>query len=512
MIVMNATGYTRLGQALVLAGTCFAAGMGGCSSDEALPANLAVDGSTADSALSDPNAPPSSIDGGSLGDATTSFDANGEPVTGAAFQPSTANLPNPGRGFYSWSGEDFVNAYDAGSVQRAYAAGYRLVMARMPLDNFRNSDFSATWLANLGTSFGKVRAAGMKVSMIFSYDFTAGGRDASAAQIKRHLEQLKPVLDANADVVAYMRAGFVGAWGEWHSSKSGNSCGYNAPANVSCASADASRIIIRDALNANIPATTQIGMRYPVDLRKWYPTAGAQNRFGLHNDCFLAGPSDTGTYEDQTLRPYVQALTANAAFGGETCEDGGDFPLRSSCTDILREGPLYHLAWLSADYAPTFLNAWRAGGCFEQVAASMGYRLQLDAVRHAQSASVGTGVNVDIDVRNVGWSKVFGGARKLVVSLKNRTTGAVLSGSAGDLQTLPAQATGSTKLSVPVAIPSGAATGDYDVLVSSPDAFTSLAKDIRYSIRFANADNATLGQMWDAATATLKTGTSVKVR
>jgi hypothetical protein len=431
------------------------------------------------------------------------------PVT-ASFSGTTANFPNPERGFYSWAGNDFVTQYDAGSVQAAYTAGHRLVFAKVELDKYRNADFPDTWLTSLNNSFTKVRAAGMKVTLLFSYDFSAGGQDASAAQIKRHTEQLKPVLAANADLIPYMRAGFVGAWGEWHSSQSGNSCGYNALPSTTCTEADANRVIIRDALLANMPATTQIGFRYPPDLQKWYPSATQQSRAGIHNDCFLAGPSDSGTFDDPTSRPYAKALTDQTAYGGETCENAGT-PVRNTCADILNEGAQYHLAWLNINYAPSVLNKWKADGCFDQVSRSMGYRLQLDALSHAQQATAGDTVAVAVDLRNVGWARIFS-ARKLVVTLKHATTGATITASAGNLQTLPPQATATTRQVINVTLPAGSAKGDYDLYLSAPDIFSATATDARFAVRFANADDSAKSQGWDAISASFKTGTRIAVK
>jgi Domain of unknown function (DUF4832)/Domain of unknown function (DUF4874) len=403
-----------------------------------------------------------------------------------------------------------VTQYDAGSVQATYNAGHRLLFAKVELDAFRNADFPDTWLTSLNSSFTKVRAAGMKVTLLFSYDFSAGGQDASAAQIKRHTEQLKPVLAANADLIPYMRAGFVGAWGEWHSSQAGNSCGYNALPSTTCAEADANRVIIRDALLANMPATTQIGFRYPPDLQKWYPSATQQSRAGIHNDCFLAGPSDSGTFDDPTSRPYAKALTDQTAYGGETCENAGT-PVRNTCADILSEGAQYHLAWLNINYAPSVLNKWKADGCFEQVSRSMGYRLQLGAVSHAQQATAGDTVAVAVDIRNVGWARIFS-ARKLVVTLKHATTGATIIASAGNLQTLPPQATATTRQVINVTLPVGAAKGDYDLYLSAPDIFSATAADGRFAVRFANADDSAKAQAWDSASASFKAGTKLTVK
>jgi hypothetical protein len=431
------------------------------------------------------------------------------PTITQTFSATTADFPNPERGFYGWSGADFVTRYEASSVKVTSDAGMRLLLALVQLDNFRGSDLSADWLRALDASFAKVRAAGMKVTLAVSYDFTAGGKDATAAQIKRHLEQLKPVLAANADVIPYMRAGFIGAWGEWHSSQSGNSCGYNSPANITCEVADANRVIVRDALFANVPSTTQIGFRYPPDLQKWYPSPQQQSRAGMHNDCFLAGPTDTGTYSEPGTRAYAQALSENAAFGGETCNAGK--PPRDTCADILSEGAQYHVAWLNINYAPSFITAWKAGGCFNEVSRSIGYRLQLDGIAHAASVARGNSLPVTVDLRNVGWARIFSD-RPLVVTLKHVTSGHTITAAASNLRELSSQATASTRVTVNVAIPNSAPTGDYEIALSAPDVFAALANDARFAVRFANADNPSLRQVWDGNGGVFKTGSVVSVR
>ena len=315
------------------------------------------------------------------------------------------------------------------------------------------------------------------------------------------------MLAANADVIPHMRAGFIGAWGEWHSSKSGNSCGYNS-GTTSCSTADINRAIVRDALFANVPSTTQIGFRYPVDLMKWYPSATQQKRAGANNDCFLSGASDTGTYQNSAQRTYVQALTANTAYGGETCQ--GETPWRTTCSSILTEGRQYHLAWLNVSYAPAMINAWKSGGCFSQVSGFMGYRLQLDGATHDTQVVRGGAMPITVNLRNVGWARMFSD-RALVVQLRHKSTGAVITGKAGNLATLAPQATATTAVPVSVTIPGDAPTGDYDVFLSAPDVFATTAGDPRFSVRFANADNSGAGQTWDAAAARFKLGTTLRV-
>ena len=211
-----------------------------------------------------------------------------------AFAPSGADFPNPDRGFYATGDADFLSWVSPDALREAHAAGRRLVMARVQLDAWRDTDLPPSLLVALGERLAQVRGAGMKVTLLFNYDFSAAGQDASAERIRGHLQQLKPLLAAYADVIPFMRAGFIGAWGEWHSSSAGNSC-TGRSGSEACAQAEANRLIVRDALLENVPETTQIGIRSSAGLMQRYPDPGQQTRLGLHHHCLLARPGHPGT-------------------------------------------------------------------------------------------------------------------------------------------------------------------------------------------------------------------------
>lgn len=426
------------------------------------------------------------------------------------FLPSDGDFPNPDRGFYTHPGaSDFVAGLDPSTLRSALAAGRRLLMARVQLDAWRDDDLPPWLLAALDQRLSQVREAGLKVTLLFNYDFSEAGQDASAERIRGHLRQLKPVLAAHAAVIPFMRAGFIGAWGEWHSSVAGNSC-QGPPSSPECQAAQARRLIVRDALLDNVPETTQIGIRYPTDLMQWYPDPLQQRRLGLHNDCFLAGPSDTGTYQRAGQREYAQVLSAHTAFGGETCVSG-QTPVRDACADILSEGRRYHLAWLNADYAASVIAGWKVQGCLAQVSAFMGYRLQLDALAHAGEVATGEPLVVDVDLRNVGWARLFT-PRRLVVTLRHRDTGATWSAAAGDLRELPPQASASSRIRVTLTVPAAAQPGDHEVWLGVPDAFAATQADPRFAVRFANADSAHAQQGWSATQGRFRAGSTVYVR
>jgi hypothetical protein len=72
--------------------------------------------------------------------------------------------------------------------------------------------------------FDKLRDLGMKAVLRFAYENDFMGRITSGpteAAIRMHTQQLKPFLEANKDMILVVQAGFIGAWGEWHSSVHG---------------------------------------------------------------------------------------------------------------------------------------------------------------------------------------------------------------------------------------------------------------------------------------------------
>ena len=58
----------------------------------------------------------------------------------------------------------------------------------------------------------------------FAYDSCSPGDESghgnyTAQRVLKHIAQLRPVIQRNADVIMAMYAGFFGCWGEWHDSK-----------------------------------------------------------------------------------------------------------------------------------------------------------------------------------------------------------------------------------------------------------------------------------------------------
>jgi hypothetical protein len=368
------------------------------------------------------------------------------------------------------------------------------------LDNYRSSALPQSFLDTLNARFAAGRAAGVKFIVGAAYNYDSSGADAPINLVLQHIAQLKPVFAQNADVIPYMQAGFIGAWGEWHDSQNG-------------LDSDVNRTAIKDALLANTPSSMIVHFTASGDFAKWMPSnpaGAAAARMGFYNACYLANDTDAHQFTGLTdpMRDYIKTMTQNSGFGGETCDNvSNPEQRRITCAQALSENAAYHLTWLNAGYAQVFLDSWKAGGCYSQIGNLMGYRLQLDGATHPSSATRGTTVAVNVNLHNVGWGRLFS-KRPLVVTLRNKSTGATITGSAGDLSTVAAGASG--QFAVNVSIPSGAATGSYDVQISAPDIWSTTAADARYAVRFANADSG--AQAWDATNARFTAGTTLSVQ
>ncbi|MDX2009328.1 MAG: DUF4832 domain-containing protein [Myxococcaceae bacterium] len=445
------------------------------------------------------------VDGGTRAD-------GGVPRLRVTFRPTDAGFPDAERGFYQFVSE--LPAVQDAELRSAFSSGSRLVFSLIRLDAVRASAIGATRLAQLETGLGRIRSAGLKVIVRVAYNYPQNetqyqnAQDATLQQVRAHLQELAPVFSRNADVIAYFQAGFIGAWGEWHTSSNGLTTAAN-------------KLAVRDAWLAALPPNRTVSFRYPADLRAWYPMApsvearlsGAAPRVGFHNDCFMASPSDVGTYQGataQTDRLLMQAFGQVGPIGGETCnpaDDPNPMP-RLGCAAIRSEGRAYGLTYLNADYWTTFHDSWRSGGCFDEVARSLGHRLQLDALEVDGRGAPGARVRVAVTVTNAGWARAHH-ERPLVLVVSQGTVSRALAVEGVDVRRVGAGE--QRTLEGSIVLPMDLEAGSWSLSLALPDPAPSLAADARYATRFANADDAAASQRWEAQTARFTTGATLQV-
>ncbi len=133
----------------------------------------------------------------------------------------------------------------------------------------------------------------------FAYTDNIEGEDASLAVVLRHIDQLSPLLKANEDIIPFIQAGFIGAWGEWHSSSN------------NLTTLENQRAVIFKLLAA-LPESIMVQVRTPAVKQRIFQSDSStidnivqqsvrSNRVEHHNDCFLSNSTDYGTYSLENI-------------------------------------------------------------------------------------------------------------------------------------------------------------------------------------------------------------------
>ncbi len=388
------------------------------------------------------------------------------------FPRSTWEITNPERGFVV--DVDLINGRDFAYVR---AQGYTLGYAGVRLDAYRTTALSPVLLEALTTGFARIRAAGIKVVLRFVYNDSYDGADAPKAQILAHLAQLRPVLHDNADVIAVMDAGFIGAWGEWHSSTNGLD-------NV------AARNDIIAAILAALPPTRSTTVRSPLykvgaftgQLGEAQAHSGAPaSRVGHHNSCFLASDNDLGTYPDpiETWKDFVAQEGRFTPIGGETCQYN---PPRSDCPTAKAELARLHWSFLNSLYHREVIAGWRDRGCFSEIARDLGYRLELTSVTMDSKVAPGGRLTLTIRLTNTGYAAMYN-ARPVYLTLDDASVATPVDPRRWE----PGRP---VTITVRLRIPASTTPGRHRLGLWLPDADPRLRVpelDEHYAVRMANA-------------------------
>ena len=145
---------------------------------------------------------------------------------------------NPERGFYRASrvsssdyeilSVDTLKRYRKETFSRkaSYPSYNSLVFRYFVLEDFIDQPISQDYLDSMQEDFDAAREAGVKLIPRFAYtvsprpgdcpesSFCPPYGDAPKEVILQHIDQVGPILTANADVIFTIQMGFIGIWGE----------------------------------------------------------------------------------------------------------------------------------------------------------------------------------------------------------------------------------------------------------------------------------------------------------
>lgn len=420
--------------------------------------------------------------------------------TTVTYESSSENFPNPERGFFvaiDPIGNNPVSPLQLSELQKIKSQNITLVRRIYLLAEFREQPLSQSFLKMISQDCETARQAGVKLIVRFSYNWLGGGADAARERIISHLEQLQPTLAENYDAIAYMDAGFVGYWGEWHSST--NKLVDSWTLDVT----DDARAIVLKILSV-LPTERMVTIRYPKQKKQIFNNintlsieeafnGSVRARTGHHNDAFRASLDDAGTYGSmnptiiEQEKTWLNLDTKYVVQGGEPAWPSNP-PEYDDCPGVLTDLARMHWSSLSTNQpdATAVYRGWTEQGCMEEIKRRLGYRFRLVNSNVPKIVKPNGTFSMSFEIINEGWASPYN-RRKVEVILRNRETKKeyhlVVN---ADPRLWMA---GTTRLiNFAETIPADTPYGEYDVLLNLPDPTPKLYKRPEYSIRLANQD------------------------
>lgn len=424
---------------------------------------------------------------------------NAQQANSFSYVESNEIIANPERGLQKYS---ITNSFyytmsnysniDVNSIRgwRESADKVTVIYRYFLLENFMSADINQTYLANIQMDFDRIREAGLKCLVRFSYTNRQGTtpQQPSKAQILRHINQLGPILAQNQDVIVAHQAGFIGTWGEWYYT---NSAEFGTDGAISPLQW-ANRKDVVDAMLAVTPAAIPIQVRYPQIKQIMYGSTPLNEetaysgtpsaRVGFFNDAFLNVWGDMGTYRisGQNTSPVGSAdfnFIANESkylpMSGET---NGLNPPRTNGGNALIELDLTNWSIINRDYHSSVINGWISSGHFPEMLRKLGYRFVLRSAGFTQDGPV---IRAGIVLDNVGYTRAFV-HRNVFLVFKHTGSGAE---HRVEIDTDVRRWESNVELSAQVGIEQ-LTPGSYDVFLHVPD--SRLSNRAEYAIRFAN--------------------------
>ena len=414
-------------------------------------------------------------------------------TTTITYQSIDDEFPSPERGFFRMTdcslGTNFV-PLSASTLASYRASNYSLLFRYFYMQDFRDSPLTDQALSQFDSDMATIRNSGMKCIVRFAYSSAQDEPDAPLSTILEHIDQLKPYLVKNVDVIFVMQAGFIGSWGEW----------YYTTNNLNTSGA---RYQVLSKLLATLPANRMIQVRTPAYKQEFTQnsnpltqaeafTGTDKARIGHHNDCFLASTTDYGTYTNPTAdKAYLSQDCLYVPIGGETCPPDGVDPADGlTAYNTMRQ---LRFTFLNSDYYTPVNSLWNTGGYMDRIKNELGYRFVLTSGDYTTDVSPGGIFTAKIILHNVGFAPLYN-ERPVELVLKNTATSEVYTVKLPIDPRLWKPIDTQDEIDATAGIPTDMTAGSYTLYLNMPDDAETLQNNPDYSVRFANLD------VWEAAT------------
>jgi hypothetical protein len=366
------------------------------------------------------------------------------------------------------------------------------------------------FLSEIQASFDAARVAGIKLIPRFLYDWGMTNRDPDESTIRRHLDELAPLIHRNIDVAAWYQTGLFGGTGEGNASDSGHIEMNHRIGEMDWHSLSKTGIAIMKHWLDVLPTERMLTVRYPRlkwDLFGWDSrvamakaltqdtsfTGRGPARIGIMNDGFMGSETHYAMFVLQNEMEFAAQDTGYTVSEGEI-SDATEWKLKSG--RVLQEMEKLHQTALNRDGDDWDLvsTAWRANGDYQTIARRMGYRLRLIDSELFEYSAPNRSARLKVTMVNEGFGRVLN-PRDLVVvyrSNNHELHRQKFDFGYGNRKILPGPGDSSTiefKLEIPPM-----QDAPTELLLHLPDPSPSISARPEYAIRLANKG------IWEAET------------
>lgn len=405
-----------------------------------------------------------------------------------SFQEDKSMIASPERGWYRAYGTN-----DLWDMDKLRAQGITVVLLKANLKEYKDRPIGEAKLKEIRSAFDLAREFGLQVIFRAAYDFDGvkNCEPKSLSIITGHIAQLKDIFYMNEDILYCVQAGFLGPWGEWHSSL------YGAVPSL------AARKAVLFALMEAVPPSRSILIRRPMFIRDIYAdqpggsalapaTAFNQSylaRTGYHDDALLSTASESGTYTDPgfTREDELNWVDNQNRYVPFTAESN-QLTARSDPDNAINELSKLHAQVVDAVYHPTVIAKWKAtayGGMstYDYIAQRLGYRLiLLDAAINSDLCNGGA-LHLRLRLKNDGFGNLIN-ARPFEVVISNGED--TYTARVDDDPRGWCRESGVMIKDLYFSLPSGILPGQWSIYLNLPNASPALNTNPMYSVRFAN--------------------------
>lgn len=419
-----------------------------------------------------------------------------ETMSISSIEEDTSIFLNPEKGWFQIYTTDYIYGFN-----KLKERGINTILLEADLGDFLTSPISAAKLNEIRSAFSEARSYSLSVIFRAGYNFTGESQcePKDITIITNHIKQLKEIFYENEDILYTVQAGFLGPWGEWHSSYYGN------PIPLSVQST-----IVSEMLDA-VPVSVPIQLRRPMYIRGIFnsQTGGstlteseafsgsALSRVGYFNDALLSTADDYGTYVEQGYtREKELAWVDNHAKYTPFVAETNYLSNYSDPDNAIYELNLLHAQILNQNYHPDVISKWKqttyqGQSTYDFITDKLGYRFTLHDVGVQTDIKKGGSFHIQFQIENTGFGNLIKEKDFEVILEKG---GQSYSAKVNEDPRRWYKENGVMTKDLYFSIPKDMESGDWNVYFRLSSPWPELKNNPEYSVRLANVG------VWNAQT------------